>query len=161
MKFLFPLLVLFSLPVMGEITDDTTRWQVEVSVDDFTDEKTVVAVVLSEKGYQGGLIHLMCKGDYFEVKVGAGEYIGDKRINNNVLYRVDKDEPVKTTMNPTSKNYVYFNDSNAKFLADLMNGSDQVIVRLTSYDYDTSTAKFTLKGSTSAIQQVIDACVVN
>ena len=122
-------------------------------------KREAVALVVSETGMKGGYIHVMCTGDSsFEVKLSAGEYIGDKVIRDNVLYRVDKNEPVKTTMSPTSKRMVYMNDTDSQFLKDIMNGSDSVIVRLTSYDYDKSKAKFTLIGSTDAIRKVLAAC---
>ena len=128
-------------------------------VDEFTDDRKIYAVVVSETGMADGFIHVMCSGDdYFEVKVSAGEYIGDKVIRENVMYRVDKNEPVTTTMKPTSKKLVYTNNVGSQFIKDLMSGSDSVIVRLTSYDYDKSTARFSLNGSTDAISQVLAAC---
>ncbi|MGU3814821.1 hypothetical protein [Vibrio diabolicus] len=135
------------------------QWTSETIKDDFTDETKVFASVLSDAGFRDGFIHMGCyPGKSFEVKVGAGKYIGSKRIPNNVKYRVDKNEPVEMTMNSTSKRYVYMNDANSKFVRDLLDGKSSVVVQLTSYDYDISKAKFSLKGSTKAIKQVLDAC---
>jgi hypothetical protein len=152
-------ITLLAIPAFGEISDDPSRWQLEVEVDEFTDKRKVYALVVSETGMSGGFIHVMCSGDdYFEVKVGAGEYIGDKIIPNNMMYRIDKNEPVKLSMKPTSKTFVYVNDKNSRFIQDLMNGAEKVVIRLTSYDFDTSTARFTLNGSTQALQEVLTSC---
>ncbi len=158
MKRVVFVIAFISLPAMAQLTMDTAVWETDTTIDDFTDEITTQAMIIAEGGPDAGFIHLMCKGSYFEVKVSASEYIGDKDIPNNVLYRVDKNDAVKTTMKPTSKKYVYFNDLDSQFLQQLMNGKDSVIIQLTSYDYDKSKAKFTLNGSTAAIQKVLDAC---
>ena len=74
------------------------------------------------------------------------------------MYRVDKNEPVEITMKPTSKTHVYFNDPKAQFIQDLMGGSSTVLIRIYDYSYDTATARFTLNGSTAAIQEVLNTC---
>lgn len=138
---------------------NTGSWSFEKTVDDFTDETKTFASVFSETGFKGGFIHIGCyPGKNFELKVGAGKYIGDKAITNNVKYRVDKNTPVEMTMNPTSERYVYMNDMDSAFIKELMKGQSTVIIQLTSYDYDISKAKFSLKGSSDAIKKVLDAC---
>lgn len=147
------------LLLSSSVSANVDSWGSEKKVDDFTDETKTFASVYSETGITGGFIHMGCyPGKAFEVKVSTGKYIGDKAFSNNVKYRVDKDTPVQMTMNPTSERYVYMNDMDSQFIKGLMNGKSTILVRLTSYDFSTSNARFTLKGSTAAIQKVIDAC---
>ena len=104
-----------------------------------------------------GFIVVGCyAGKSFEAKVSTGKYIGDSAAGH-VKYRVDKNEPVKTRMKASDK-AMYFNDMDNKFIKDLMNGQTKVVVQLMDYDYDTSIATFTLKGSTATINKVLDAC---
>ncbi|CAM3095435.1 hypothetical protein VIRA109638_13265 [Vibrio rarus] len=154
-NFLISSLLLLSSSAFANINS----WSSEQVVDDFTDATKTFATVYSETGIKGGFITMGCyPGKSFELKVSTGKYIGDKAINKNVKYRVDKDTPVQMTMKATSKRFVYINDMDSQFIKGLMNGKSTVLVQLTSYDYDTSKAKFSLKGSTAAIQKVIDAC---
>ena len=149
---------LASGPVFAELTGSTTTWELESVVDEFTDERKVFAIIAAEDGLDKGFIHVGCFPAGLEVKVGAGEYIGDKNVHNNVRYRVDHGEPVTTTMKPTSKRYVYFNDKNSPFLQQLLAGKEKVVVQLTSYDYDTSRATYSLNGAAAAIGAVLEAC---
>lgn len=158
MKYLFLLFLLVAPSSYAQSNTLLEKWEVESSVDDFTDEKVVTALVVSETGFEDGFIHYMCSAESFEFKIGAGEYIGDKDIYDNVMYRVDQETPKKTTMKTTSKRYVYFNDLKSVFTQDIMNGTDSVLIQLTSYDFDKSKARFSLDGAKEAIQQVLDAC---
>lgn len=152
-------LALIATPVHSELKGSATSWETESIVDDFTDETKTFAMIAAEGGFDKGYIHVGCyPKKSFEVKVGAGAYIGDKNIQNNVKYRVDKNEAVTTTMKPTKERKVYFNDMDAQFLKDLIAGQDSVLVQLTSYDYDTSMARFSLKGAKAAIEKVLQAC---
>ena len=153
--------VVFALasgPVFAELSGSTTTWELESVVDEFTDERKVFAIIAAEGGLDKGFIHVGCFPAGLEVKVGAGAYIGDKSVHNNVRYRVDQGEPVTTTMKPTSKSYVYFNDKNSPFLQQLLAGKEKVVVQLTSYDYDTSRATYSLNGAATAIGAVLEAC---
>jgi hypothetical protein len=136
----------------------STEWTYEDVVDEFTDERKTFAMVYAEGGIKSGFIMFGCYPSGFEGKIGAGAYIGDKEINNNVKFRVDKNEPVTTTMKPTSKSYVYFNNTSSPLVSSLLSGKESVIVQLTSYDYDTSKARFTLNGAEKAINKVLEAC---
>ena len=158
MKAIFFLLAFVSTSAYADLKGSSTSWEFESSIDEFTDEKKASAVILAEEGLNKGFIMISCYPSGFEGKVSAGEYIGDKEISGNVKYRVDKNEAVETTMNPTSKIFVYFNDLNSPFIKALMEGKEKVIVQLTSYDYDTSKASFTLNGAATAISKVIQAC---
>lgn len=134
------------------------EWQFESTADKFTDEKKAFASIMDEEDGKDGFIHVGCfPSGIVEVKVGAGKYIGDKEISNNVKYRVDSNNYVVTKMNPTSKNYVYENDKDSEFLKALMSGK-KIIIELTSYDYDTSSASFTLNGAEPAISKVLALC---
>lgn len=152
-----PLLMLGTSPAYSAIGSEE-KWEVETTIDDFTDDKKVFALVIAKGGIKNGFIAAGCYPSGFELKVSAGEYIGDKSISNNVKYRVDKNTPIETTMKPTSKKFVYINDTSSPFISDIMNGNSTLLIQTTSYDYDTSKAKFTLKGSTNALKTVLDAC---
>lgn len=151
-------LALASGPVFAELTGSTTKWELESTVDEFTDERKVFAMIAAEGGLDKGFIHVGCYPGGLEVKVGAGAYIGDKNIHNNVKYRVDQGDPTTTTMKPTRERYVYFNDKNSLFFQQLLAGKDKVVVQLTSYDYDTSRATYALNGAAAAIGAVLEAC---
>jgi hypothetical protein len=134
-------------------------WTSSSETDPFTDETKTFAVVAAEGGPKEGLIAFGCySGKSFEGKISAGKYIGDKDLyTDNVKYRIDKLDPVSTSMK-SDDSVVYFNDMHEPLVEALMSGQSQVVVQLTSYDYDTSIAKFTLKGSTAAISKVLQAC---
>ncbi|MEX0603848.1 MAG: hypothetical protein WD623_16890 [Marinobacter sp.] len=134
------------------------HWGVTEETDGFTDNSVVTAMVVAEGGPENGFILLTCYSDGFEGKVSAGEYIGDKRIRDNFKFRVDEENPVELTMKPTSKTYVYFNNFNSPFFKALENGKSTILVQLRSYDYDTSSARYTLRGSTNAVREVKEAC---
>ncbi len=159
MQILAVLLTIVSLPTHAALKGSSTSWETEASVDEFTDKKKTFSMIAAEGGLDKGFIMIGCySSGGFEGKVGAGQYIGDKDISENVKFRVDKNEPVTLTMNPTSKTYVYFNDMDSPFIKQLISGKESVVVQLTSYDYDTSKAKFSLKGAATAINKVLDAC---
>ena len=158
MKAIFFLLAFVSISANADLKESSTSWEFESSVDEFTDEKKASALILAEGGTNKGFIMFTCFPSGFEGKVSAGEYIGDKAISGNVKYRIDKSEAVEMTMSPTSKVFVYFNDLNSPFVKALMEGKEKVIVQLTSYNYDTSKASFTLNGAATAISKVIQAC---
>lgn len=151
-------LLFFAFPVFAEIKGSSLIWESESVTDDFTDETKTMALITAEGGVDKGFIHFMCTASGFEGKVGAGAYVGDKEITGNVKFRVDKFEAKSITMNPTSKTYVYFNDAESPFIASLLNGKESVLVQVTSYDYDSSKAKFSLKGAKAAISKVVNAC---
>ncbi|GEM_PF-2083107 len=132
-------------------------WRFETTVDKFTDEKTVFASISALNDGESGFIDVHCFPSGIEVKVSAGKYIGDSRISGNVKYRVDNNTAVVTTMNPTSKEYVYENDKDSKFLKALMSGK-KIIVQLTSYNFETSSASFSLNGAEPAISKVLALC---
>jgi hypothetical protein len=105
-----------------------------------------------------GFIDVRCFPSGIEVKVSTGKYIGDSVIyRGNVKYRVDNDTAVVTKMNPTSGEYVFENDKDSKFLKALMAGK-KIIVELTSYNYETSSATFSLNGAAPAISKVLALC---
>lgn len=158
MKYLLITFALLSQIVFANSEASSTEWSYEDVVDEFTDERKTFAMVYAEGGIKNGFIMFGCYPSGFEGKIGAGAYIGDKDISNNVMFRVDKNEPITTTMNPTSKSYVYFNNTNSPFVTSLLGGKETVIVQLTSYDYDTSKARFTLNGAEKAISKVLEAC---
>ncbi|MFZ6843587.1 hypothetical protein [Undibacterium sp. RuTC16W] len=133
------------------------EWQFESTADKFTDEKTAFASIMAEEDGKDGFIDVRCFPSGIEVKIGTGKYIGDKEISDNVKYRVDSNNYVVTKMKPTSKEYVYENDKDSKFLTALMSGK-KIIVELTSYDYDTSSATFSLNGAEPAISKVLALC---
>ncbi len=159
MRILVALLLFTSLPTYAALKNSAESWQTEDTVDEFTDEKRTFSMITAEGGIDKGFILIGCySSDGFEGKVGTGEYIGDKRISENVKFRVDKNEATTITMKPTSKRYVYFNDMDSPFLKQLADGTESVLVQLTSYDYDTSKAKFSLKNAKTAINKVLEAC---
>lgn len=133
-------------------------WRFETIVDKFTDEKKAFASISALEDGERGFINVGCFPSGIEVKVSAGKYIGDSRIfRENVKYRVDNNTSVATKMNPTSKEYVYENDKDSKFLMALMSGK-KIIVELTSYNFETSSASFSLNGAEPAISKVLALC---
>ena len=133
------------------------EWQFESAVDKFTDEKKAFASIMGKEDGNEGFINVGCFPSGIEVKVSAGKYIGDKEIFGNVKYRVDSNKYEVATMKPTSKSFVYENGKDSKFLKALMSGKE-IIVELTSYDYDTSSASFSLNGAEPAIRKVLSLC---
>ena len=90
----------------------------------------------------------------------ASAFWGDEYIAENVRtdviktqYKVDDGQLKSTGSTETSSNHSSFFSDSEQFLADILNGSE-VIVRVESYDGDTSTAKFPLKGLPEAIKQL-------
>lgn len=155
MKLLRYISIVVCMLVAGNVAG-ANKWRVDIDRDKFTDETVTSALVF---GGADGFIFLTCYGDgSFQGKIGAGKYIGEMSIHDNVKYRVDKMAAVEATFEPTSKDFVFFNDINDNFVQQLINGKDKVIIQLTSYDYDKSSAEFTLRGAKSAIEQVIRAC---
>lgn len=133
-------------------------WRFEIKVDKFTDDKKAFASISSLEDGERGFINVTCFPSGIEVKVSAGKYIGDSRIlKDNVKYRVDNNAVVTTKMNPTSNEYVYENDKNSKFLKALMSGR-KIIVEFTNYDFETSSASFSLNGAELAINKVLTLC---
>jgi len=133
-------------------------WRFETIVDKFTDEKKAFASIAALEDGEHGFINVGCFPSGIEVKVSAGKYIGDSPIfRENVKYRVDNNTSVATKMNPTSKEYVYENDKDSKFLKALMSGK-KIIVELTSYNFETSSASFSLNGAEPAISKVLALC---
>lgn len=133
-------------------------WRFVTEVDKFTDEKKAFASISALEDGEHGFINVACFPSGIEVKVSAGKYIGDSRIfRENVKYRVDNNTSVATKMNPTSKEYVYENDKDSKFLKALMSGK-KIIVELTSYNFETSSASFSLNGAEPAISKVLALC---
>lgn len=149
------LLLVLLIPMVAKAS--TGKWEFNSSVDEFTDEKKAFAMIEAEGGADKGFIIVGCYPLGIEVKVGAGKYVGDKEIDDNVKYRIDSNEFVVTTMSPTSRNYVFINDKDSKFLKDLMSGK-KVVIQLTNYDYETSKARFTLNGANNSITKVLSFC---
>lgn len=145
-----------ALPAHADLKGNSTSWEVEISVDDFTDQTTTSAVILAEGG--GGFILLGCYSSGFRGSLSTGKFIGNNNISDNVKYRIDKNEPVTTTMKSALGPTVYFNNKDSTFLKALAGGSDSVLVQLTSYNFETSRAKFSLKGAKKAIERVLQVC---
>ena len=133
-------------------------WRFEIKVDKFTDRKMAFAAISAFDQGEQGFINVACFPSGIEVKVSTGKYIGDSRIlKDNVKYRVDDGAAVTTKMSPTSKEFVYENDAKSKFLKALMSGK-KIIVELTSYNFETSSASFSLNGAQPAIEKVLALC---
>ena len=133
-------------------------WRFEVKIDKFTDEKKAFASIMALNDGERGFINVACFPSGIEVKVSTGKYIGDSKIyKDNVKYRIDDQTAVTTKMSPTSKEFVYENDKNSKFLKALMSGK-KILVELTSYDFEISSASFSLNGAEAAIGKVLALC---
>jgi len=129
-------------------------WTYDSTVDPFTDKKNSFASILTGSGF----ISFGCFAGEFEGKVSAGEYIGDKNVPDNFRYRVDKNEPVTMTMSPTSKKHLYFNDVNSRFVGDILNGVEQVVIETKNYEFRPSNRTFTLVGAREPIIKVLADC---
>lgn len=141
---------------LKELRAKRQQWQLEIKVDEFTDQKRYFASIQEESEMGSGFLHVGCFPSGIEVKLSTGKYIGEGDVHKNVKYRVGGNTYVVTTMK-SSKEFVYENNSESDFLKSLMSG-ERIIIELTSYDYSTSSAKFSLKGAESAIGKVLDAC---
>jgi hypothetical protein len=134
------------------------NWQFKLVVDKFTDEKKAFASIRASEADEKGFISVGCFPTGIEVKVSAGEYIGDSRTAfANVRYRVDSNLAVTIKMKPTSDKFVYENDKNSKFLSALVSGR-KIIVELTNYNFETSSASFSLNGAEEQIRKVLTLC---
>ncbi len=160
-RFLPIFILLLSMAIISPSTNASSIEQWSTGTDDFTDEE-VFSYVESETGPAGGFIYVGCSSDKdFELQISTGRYIGWSVVyTDNVRYRIDKDEPQSMKMSPTREKHVYsYNQSSiSTFLSHLMQGGSTILIELTSADWETSKARFSLKGSTKAVQAVLDAC---
>jgi len=157
--------LLLSIPVVtlptyaSDIKPVPDQWDVAVIKDEFTDQQQTFAFVASTEGKEKGVIVVACfaRGQ-IETKISTGAYIGSKDIPNNMLYRVDDDPAVTSTMTP-SKRVVFSDKYSEQFLQDIkQNYKDHVNVQLTDFEFNTTKAKFTLKNASESIKKVVDAC---
>lgn len=135
------------------------KWKYETKLDDFTDKQVSWATITAEKNSDKSFINVVCSPDAtIEFKIGTGRYIAEKDISNNVMYRVDKNEPVTLTMKTFNDSFVYGNDVDSLFLSALQSNGLNILVQLTHHDYSTSKARFSLKGAKEAISKVLTNC---
>ncbi|MFC7049387.1 hypothetical protein [Emcibacter nanhaiensis] len=80
-----------------------------------------------------------------------------RATKGNFEYRVDSQPSVTVLMRP-SKTLLFKNDYESPFVKALLEGKETVIIRLTDYEFEKSTAKFTLNGAKEAISKVMGSC---
>ncbi len=171
-------LLLALAPVYAEFTANREVWETGETIDDFTDEKNVFALIISTGKNDRGLLTLSCdQSKSFSVAIVIGFHLGAKRILRakriNVKYRVDKNDPVTSTMwadhwGDSSKGkdlqgtvIGFKDDVVSRFVRDLMNGKETVLISLTppdNYTLESHRLRFTLNGAAAAIKTVLEAC---
>lgn len=132
------------------------RWIVNSKTDDFTDETNVFTAVIDSTGENWILIRCV-GGDYLELTLKSSAYSSDGFHSNNLMYRIDK-KTAQTTSLMASKYKLQTFDKDHDFIRALMSGGEKLLSRVTGYDGDTSTMRFTLNGAKAAVTQVVEAC---
>ena len=135
------------------------NWVYQKEVDELTGKEYHVLLADGESIPAGSQreIYLACiDSDFFLIGVTWGdEYIAEN-VRTDVIdtqYKVD-DGPLKTVESSEAiSNDTSFFRKPKPFLADILKGSE-VIIRVKSYDGDTSTGRFPLKGLPEAIKQL-------
>ena len=135
------------------------NWVYQKEVDELTGKEYHVLLADGESIPSGSQreIYLACiDSDHFFIGVTWGdEYIAENVRTDviNTQYKVD-DGPLKTVESSEAiSNDTSFFRKPKPFLADILKGSE-VIIRVESYDGDTSTGRFPLKGLPEAIKQL-------
>ena len=140
-------------------TPEPENWVYQKEVDELTGKEYHVLLADGESIPAGSQreIYLACiDSDHFFIGVTWGdEYIAENVRTDviNTQYKVD-DGPLKTVESSEAiSNDTSFFRKPKPFLADILKGSE-VIIRVESYDGDTSTGRFPLKGLPEAIKQL-------
>lgn len=135
-------------------------WIYDAMVDEFTDEVTHVATVQASEGE--GFIHVQCdEDDRFATIVSTGLFLDteeDWMDEKPVRYRVDKRSAVSDQWPGSGIRSLALGLTSLHFVMELMRGSRDVLVELTSRDGERQRARFSLQSAKSVLGRVLDAC---
>lgn len=136
-------------------------WTYEALVDDFTDEVKHFAEIHASEGK--GLIWIICFEDSgnVEIRVSTGLFLDteeDQFDEKPVRYRVDKLQAVSDRWPGHDFIASAWEPKSLRFSRDLMVGSREVLVELTSWDGDRQRARFPLRNAREAIGKVLRSC---
>lgn len=135
-------------------------WVYSEAVDEFTDEKKIVALTKAVDGGDGTLAVTCFPGNSFQFVVDLGLYVGWDILMDSeeyVRYRVD-DGAVKEVSLPNNGTKIFYNGHDSGIVHDMANGKDRIVIEVTNYNFEKERAIFSLEGMGQSAKRVIDFC---
>lgn len=134
-------------------------WQFEVVVDPITDAKRGMASVQGD----GGLLVVKCDSGRRDMYVHliSKTYLGGRGgswDSRNLTYRIDSEAPVTRRWMHNGSEAALFRADAQPLIAELSRGSSRVVIRATTFEYQSVDMIFPLEGVMAAIGQAGDAC---
>jgi len=152
LKFITSLLILFS---SGSAL--AKEWSYSNEVDEFADTSVHIASVNSLSGRGFAVVKCDAKKK-LEVYLSVGEFIGSED-SYPVRYRIDKRSPESSKWSVSTKGTSVFvrNFDKVDLVRNLLSG-DELLLEVTDFRGTPHQSKYSLKGSSTAIGKVLDAC---
>lgn len=128
-------------------------WRYSESIDPMTDEDRSIAALSQGRN---DFIAVRCDGNSgFDILVGVGDYLGSTG-GRDVTYRLDKDKPISAGnwATDTEGKIVFVPDDRKDSLLNSMKTRSDITVQVTDFQGSKPYSKFSLAGSTAAIEQL-------
>lgn len=130
------------------------NWDLHDRTDPFTDEVKVVGANMAP--IEGkGVLGFSCNNKKLSVNVMTAGYLNNGDFGD-VTFRFDKEKPV--TEKWFAHGSMAMSENSALFGMIKDGGHETVVIRATSYDHDSYTARFSLDGAAEVAQAVAEAC---
>lgn len=136
-------------------------WTYTTDVDDFTDEVTHSATVFASDG--DGLLRVSCYQDDDDIVVSVTTSLfldtaEDQMDEKPIRYRVDKRSAVSDRWLGSGQTSVAVEPKSLHFVLELVQGTREVLVELTSWNRDRKRVRFPLGNAGPALDRVLGAC---
>ena len=144
----------FALAILLSSGQVLAGWDLIQDKDDFTDETKLYAAVSNETD---GLLSIRCVAGVFEVMIYFHEYLGNEEVF--VRYRIDKGKVTKGRGHiSTDGTAIFIPNFKTVRLAKNFMQSELFVIEATDYRGIKHKQKFSLIGSSTPIQKVLDRC---
>lgn len=144
-------------------TPDARKWTVNTDVSAIDDTKNMTLFLSAESEVQGRLFSntptliIRCKQNQIDVYINLGMQIDGDADPTRVRVRWDKDEPISQQMNRSTDNEaLFFIDPNNAI--DNMQKHDTMAFEFTPFEAAPTDTTFDLRGLSTVIQPLFDAC---
>lgn len=141
--------------------DVDLSWTYATDVDDFTDEVTHSATVFASQ--RDSILGVYCRQDSGDIAVLITTPLfldteEDKMDGKPIRYRVDKRPAVSDRWPGHDRTSFAFEPKSLHFVWEVVQGTREVLVELTSWDGERQRARFSLQNAGSVLDRVLGAC---
>ena len=150
------LIVITLLAIAGFATTANADWVSRSDTDQMTDETKTFATVYNKA--ENAAITVRCMRNSFDILyTNVTQYFADEYVA--LVYRVDKEESRILSAYGTSGKSVFIEDDSIDYFVQALKSGNSIKIQSSGYSSRAPEVKtFTLKGSTAAINKVIEAC---